>query len=64
MAAEREVHDARQCRAGEGPYLLHDVAQAVVIDALHKLPRAVGRQERPRGDAAPGHVQHLDQNNG
>ena len=46
----------RQREALEGLYLLHDVAQAVVIDALHELSRAVGREERPGHDAAPRHV--------
>ena len=47
-------HDARQRGAAEGPYLLHDVAKAVVVGALDEFHRTVGRQERPGDDAAAG----------
>ena len=48
--------NARQNRALECLYLLHDVAQTVVVDALRYLARAAGREEGPGNDVATGHI--------
>ena len=43
---------AGQCGARPRLYLLDDVAKTVVIDALLKHPRRVGRQHRTGNDVA------------